>query len=48
MTVKLLSICCNQMAIVEGGGGIGGTYYYVCTKCGKPCDTYYPNVEEKK
>jgi hypothetical protein len=34
-----LSKCCKAPVTIGGeDDGFGGTHYYVCTKCGKPCD----------
>ncbi len=37
------SACCHVPVRVEGGendGNLGGTRFYVCTKCDKPCNTF--------
>ena len=39
---KPLSNCCHAPMTVEGHT----THYYVCDKCGKPCDVATDNKED--
>ena len=52
---KKISNCCNASVKVEGGvsesqnyNPKGQTYYYVCSKCGKPCDIKIPKNMNKE
>ena len=36
--IKYISECCDDKVTVRGDGGIGGTYYWECNQCRKPCD----------
>lgn len=35
---EVVSKCCKYKMFVQHGNE--GTSYYVCKKCGKPCDSY--------
>ncbi|MFA4917001.1 MAG: hypothetical protein WC560_10070 [Syntrophales bacterium] len=39
-----MSLCCKAFASVEGDDR-EGTYNYVCSKCGKPCDIIDANAQ---